>query len=173
MSKTPAFLSSLALALGFAAVGCKDTDRDEPAGKVVEPTNLKPADPVMPADEAAPRAQPTAPAMDEPARKVDPTVEPVAGDNTGVNERDRADHERTADNADMDESSVDTMAKIRRSILDGDFSTNADNVKIIVENGKVTLKGPVGSAAEKAAVEAKAADVVGAANVTSELTVTP
>jgi osmotically-inducible protein OsmY len=36
----------------------------------------------------------------------------------------------------------------------------------------VTLKGPVRSEAEKTAIAAKAADVVGAANVTNQVSVT-
>jgi osmotically-inducible protein OsmY len=40
-------------------------------------------------------------------------------------------------------------------------------------DGKVTLKGPVRSDAEKTAVEAKAAEVAGAANVINNISVAP
>jgi osmotically-inducible protein OsmY len=46
-------------------------------------------------------------------------------------------------------------------------------VKIISENGMVTLRGPVRSDDEKRAVEIKAAEIVGQAKVTSELEVKP
>ncbi|MGZ5565392.1 MAG: BON domain-containing protein [Limisphaerales bacterium] len=46
-------------------------------------------------------------------------------------------------------------------------------MKVITQNGQVTLKGPVRSEEEKSAVEAKAAAVAGEGKVTSELTVKP
>ena len=46
-------------------------------------------------------------------------------------------------------------------------------MKIISQNGMVTLKGPVRSDDEKRAVEIKAAEVVGQDKVTSELEVEP
>jgi osmotically-inducible protein OsmY len=56
---------------------------------------------------------------------------------------------------------------------DKSLSTYAHNIKIITRDGKVTLKGPVRSEDEKAAIEAKAATVAGADNVTDQLTVAP
>jgi dihydroorotase-like cyclic amidohydrolase len=46
-------------------------------------------------------------------------------------------------------------------------------VKIITQNGHVTLRGPVRTEAEKEAVQGKAAAVAGATNVTSTLSVAP
>jgi hyperosmotically inducible protein len=46
-------------------------------------------------------------------------------------------------------------------------------VKVITQNGMVTLKGPVRSEEEKKAVEAKAAEVAGADKVTNEIDVQP
>jgi osmotically-inducible protein OsmY len=46
-------------------------------------------------------------------------------------------------------------------------------VKIIAQNGMVTLKGPVRSEQEKSAIEAKAAQIVGKDKVTSKLEVKP
>jgi hyperosmotically inducible periplasmic protein len=97
---------------------------------------------------------------------------PTAPDNTKVNKRDRSKSEPTADQAKDNPSDREVMQKIRKSITDDSaLSTDAHNVKIIAENGKVTLKGPVRSAEEKEAVERKAAEVAGEGNVTSELTV--
>lgn len=93
-------------------------------------------------------------------------------DNTKVNERDRAKEEPTADQAKNAGSDREIMQKIRKSIVsDKTLSSYAHNVKIISQDGKVTLKGPVRSEEEKRTVEQKAADVAGAGNVTSELTV--
>lgn len=101
-------------------------------------------------------------------------ADPVAADNTGTNKRDRDDHAKTADQAKSDKSNVQIAADIRRSVVDDkSLSTNAHNVKIIVEADKVTLKGPVASKAEKATIAKKAADVVGRRKVVDEMSVAP
>lgn len=59
---------------------------------------------------------------------------------------------------------------------DKTLSTNAHNVKIIVRDGRVTLKGPVASQAEKTKVERSALDVLGAGvseKMTSEIGIAP
>jgi hyperosmotically inducible protein len=97
---------------------------------------------------------------------------PTAPDNTKVNKRDRSPAEPTADQGKDNQSDRDIMQKIRKSLVDdSSLSTYAHNVKVISQNGKVTLKGPVRSQEEKEAVEQKAAQVAGAGNVTSELTI--
>ena len=66
----------------------------------------------------------------------------------------------------------DVMQKIRKAVIaDKSLSSYAHNIKIISENGQVTLKGPVRSATEKKIIEAKAVDVVGADNVINHLSV--
>jgi osmotically-inducible protein OsmY len=101
------------------------------------------------------------------------TVGAQAPDNTGRNARDRQATAKTADQQSNATTDVETTRRIRRAIVaDKELSTNAHNVKVITRGGKVTLKGPVRTEAEKHAVEAKAADVAGAANVTSEVSVT-
>jgi len=66
------------------------------------------------------------------------------------------------------------MQKIRKSIMsDKSLSTYAHNVKVISQDGKVTLKGPVRTDEEKSTVVKLATDVAGPGNVTDELTVTP
>jgi hyperosmotically inducible protein len=100
----------------------------------------------------------------------------VAADNTGTNKRDRDDRAVTADQQKNDKSDVELTAAIRRAVVDDKtLSTNAHNVKIIVQDGRVTLKGPVASKAEKATIEKKAAEVVGPAKgrVTSEIEIAP
>ncbi|MBV8732450.1 MAG: BON domain-containing protein [Acidobacteriia bacterium] len=93
-------------------------------------------------------------------------------DNTKVNSRDRAGNAPTADQAKNNLSDRDLMQKIRKSVVDDkSLSTYAHNVKIIAQNGKVTLKGPVRSEEEKRSVEQKAADVAGSGNVANQLTI--
>jgi len=97
-----------------------------------------------------------------------------AADNTGINDRDRKDTAVTAGSADVDKSDVDIMASIRKRVMDdGDLSFNAHNVKIVAQDGVVTLKGPVASATEKARIEQIAVDVVGKKNVVNQLDIAP
>jgi hyperosmotically inducible protein len=97
---------------------------------------------------------------------------PPAADNTKTNERDRSANEPTADQQKDNRSDRDITQQIRQSITkDKSLSTYAHNVKVITQNGQVTLKGPVRSEAEKKAIEAKAAEVAGENKVTSELNV--
>jgi osmotically-inducible protein OsmY len=49
------------------------------------------------------------------------------------------------------------------------MSINARNIKIVTSQGKVTLRGPVASAAEKDAIDKMARDVAGSDNVDNQL----
>jgi hyperosmotically inducible protein len=94
----------------------------------------------------------------------------VPADNTKVNQRDQNANQPTADQQRNKTSDRDMTQQIRKAIVkDKSLSTYAHNVKIITQNGQVTLKGPVRSDDEKRAVEAKAAEVAGQNNVTSQL----
>ncbi len=100
------------------------------------------------------------------------TITSTNPDNTEVNVRDRNSNERTADQAKNNLSDRQVMQKIRKSVVaDKSLSTYAHNVKIISAHGKVTLKGPVRSKAERRSIEDKATEVVGAENVTNEISV--
>jgi len=97
-----------------------------------------------------------------------------APDNTTVNQRDRNPNEPTADQQKDNRPDRDITQQIRRAIAnDKSLSTYAHNVKVITQNGQVTLKGPVRSEDEKRALEAKAAEIAGQDKVTSELDVKP
>jgi osmotically-inducible protein OsmY len=99
---------------------------------------------------------------------------PAASDNTKTNQRDRSANEPTADQQKDNRSDRDITQQIRQSIVkDKSLSTYAHNVKVITQNGQVTLKGPVKSEDEKKAIEAKAAEVAGENKVSSELNVKP
>jgi osmotically-inducible protein OsmY len=95
-------------------------------------------------------------------------------DNTKVNQRDRNQSEPTADQQKENTNDRQLTQQIRRAIVkDKNLSSDAHNVKIITQNGAVTLKGPVKSEEEKQAVESKAAEVAGAGKVNSELQIAP
>ena len=97
---------------------------------------------------------------------------PPAADNTKVNQRDRNRSEPTADNQKENPADRQLVQQIRRAIVkDKSLSTDARNIKVIAQNGMVTLKGPVDSENEKQTVEAKAAQVAGADKVSSEIQV--
>jgi hyperosmotically inducible protein len=104
------------------------------------------------------------------ARAQDAQGVPVPADNTKLNQQTQP----TADQQKNSRSDRDITQQIRRSIVkDKSLSTYAHNVKIITQNGQVTLKGPVRSEDEKQALEAKAAEVAGNNNVTDHLDVKP
>jgi hyperosmotically inducible periplasmic protein len=95
-------------------------------------------------------------------------------DNTKINQRDRNQREPTADQQKENSNDRDLAQQIRRALVkDKSLSSNAHNVKVIAQNGAVTLKGPVNSEQEKQAVEAKAAQIAGADKVNSEIQVAP
>jgi hyperosmotically inducible protein len=95
-------------------------------------------------------------------------------DNTKVNERDRNQAEPTADQQKENSSDRQLTQKIRRAVVeDKSLSTSAHNVKIISQNGTVTLKGPVKSEEEKQTIETKATEVAGQGKVKNEIEVAP
>jgi osmotically-inducible protein OsmY len=74
----------------------------------------------------------------------------------------------------MNSSDRAITQKIRKSIHeDTSLSTYAHNIKVITQDGKVTLRGPVRSEDEKSNVQAKAVAVVGEENVTNQLEIAP
>jgi len=94
-------------------------------------------------------------------------------DNTKVNERDRNAGAVTADQQKTNATDQEMTKKIRQSVMsDKSLSTYAHNIKIISQNGTVTLKGPVKSDDEKRSVIAKAVAVAGSADkVTDQISV--
>jgi osmotically-inducible protein OsmY len=80
----------------------------------------------------------------------------------------------TADQSSNSKSDLQLTADIRRAIMkDNTLSTSAHNVKIVVDSGSVTLKGPVKNADEKTKVAAKAMQIAGATNVKNQLEIAP
>jgi hyperosmotically inducible protein len=80
----------------------------------------------------------------------------------------------TADQQKMNPADRAITQKIRKAIHeDTSLSTYAHNIKIITQDGKVTLRGPVRSEDEKSNIESKAIAVAGQGNVTDQLEVAP
>jgi hyperosmotically inducible protein len=80
----------------------------------------------------------------------------------------------TADQQKMNPTDRAITQKIRKAIhADNSLSTYAHNIKIITQDGKVTLRGPVRSETEKTNLEAKAVSVAGQDNVIDQLEIAP
>jgi hyperosmotically inducible protein len=95
----------------------------------------------------------------------------TAPDNSKANQNTNA---PTADQQKMNPADRDLTKKIRMALHDDQsLSMYAHNIKIISQDGKVTLRGPVRSEDEKAAIEAKAVSIAGDGNVTNHLHVAP
>jgi hyperosmotically inducible protein len=94
-----------------------------------------------------------------------------APDNTLIN-KDRIGP--SADQREMNPSDRAITQEIRKAIHhDRSLSPYGRNIKIFIQDGKVTLRGPVRSEEEKGNLEAKAAGVAGQENVSNQLEVAP
>ena len=81
--------------------------------------------------------------------------------------------ESCSKSSDQNENKADiaTTADIRQRVVETEMSVKAQNVKIITQDGKVTLRGPVQTEAEKQQVEAIALAIAGEGNVDNQLEV--
>jgi hyperosmotically inducible periplasmic protein len=80
----------------------------------------------------------------------------------------------TADQQKMNPADRAITQKIRKAVHDDtSLSTYGHNIKIITQDGKVTLRGPVRSEDEKNNLQAKAVTVAGQENVTNRLEIVP
>ena len=96
--------------------------------------------------------------------------DPPAADNTARNDRTAT---PTADQAGQGAADRDLTQKIRKAVMDdGSLSTNAHNCKIVVENGTITLVGPVASDAERQRLEQIAVANAGDRKVVNQLEIT-
>ena len=79
----------------------------------------------------------------------------------------------TADQQNETAADRELTKKIREAVVaDKDLSTYAHNVKIVTQNGQVTLEGGA-LEAEKKSIAAKANEIAGAGKVKNEITVAP
>ena len=78
----------------------------------------------------------------------------------------------TADQQSQAKADLALAQRIRQTIIkDKTLSSAAHNCKVIVDQGNVTLRGPVNSTKEKTRIDTIAVKAAGAGKVTNELTV--
>ncbi len=120
-------------------------------------------------------SQPTYAAGVYRAYRVEPyftTNVTTQADNTARNVRDRDERAVTPLDQGNSKADVATTAQIRKEIIAGkDMSVNAKNVKIITNQGRVTLRGPVNTAEEKRIIGEIANRIAQSENVDNQLDV--
>jgi osmotically-inducible protein OsmY len=93
-------------------------------------------------------------------------------DNTNINDRDKGGATRTPQNQSNSAENRQLLAAVRRAIVrDKSLSSMAHNVKVLVEGGAVSLRGPVKNEDEKAKVELLAKQVKGVTTIDNQLDV--
>ena len=101
-----------------------------------------------------------------------PVTQAPSPDNTTVNKRDADGATKTPIDQKENKADIDRTAEIRKRIVDTpDMSINAQNVKVITADGKVTLRGPVISETERETIVKIATAVAGEGNVDNQLEV--
>lgn len=111
-------------------------------------------------------SQPTTPTTSHKVSIPDPSPT-----NTGINARDRSDETMTPFDQNENSTDIAITADIRKRIVGSTMSISANNTKIMTKNGKVTLRGPVATADEKAQIDVIAKEVAGTDNVDNQLDV--
>jgi hyperosmotically inducible periplasmic protein len=103
----------------------------------------------------------------------DPTAsDATEADNTKRNSSEQNKNTETAEKQSNSKDDLALTQKIRQAVMkDGSLSMNAKNVKIIAQDGKITLKGPVDSQQEKDTIAAKAGEIAGKDKVENQLEV--
>ena len=95
-----------------------------------------------------------------------------AADNSARNKRDLSGETQTSGDQSNSSPDIKATAAIRRAIMhDDSLSMMAKNVKIIANQGAVTLRGPVKSAAEKTKVAQLAQNAAQGAKIDNQLEV--
>ena len=98
--------------------------------------------------------------------------ENTKSDNTATNKRDRSGETKTSGDQSNNSRDLQITQTIRQALVkDGQLSTTAKNIKVITENGQVTLRGPVKNAQEKARVNKLAKSAAGGAHIVDQLDV--
>ena len=93
-------------------------------------------------------------------------------DNTAINQRDRSGETETSGDQSNSSSDLKITQAIRQAIVkDSELSMTAKNVKIITNNGQVTLRGPVKNEQEKAKIAQLAKSAAGGAKIDDQLEV--
>ena len=93
-------------------------------------------------------------------------------DNTATNARDRSGETQTSGDQSNSSADLKITQAIRQALMkDGELSMTAKNIKIITDNGQVTLRGPVKNAQEKAKIDQLARSAAGGAKIVDQLDV--
>jgi osmotically-inducible protein OsmY len=96
----------------------------------------------------------------------------VDSNNTAINQRDRSGETKTSGDQSNTSADLQITQAIRRGLMkDENLSSDAKNIKVITDNGQVTLRGPVNSPQEKKKVEQIAKSVAGGAQIVDQLDV--
>ena len=102
----------------------------------------------------------------------EPTPSTTKPDNTARNVRDRNNATITPPDQGNSKADVERTAQIRKEIVARkNMSVNAKNVKIITNEGHVTLRGPVNTDEEKRLIDEIAVNVAGRKKVDNQLEV--
>jgi hyperosmotically inducible protein len=100
------------------------------------------------------------------------TSDSTEADNTKRNSSEQNKNTDTAEKQSNDKNDLALTQKIRQEVVkDGSLSINAKNIKIIVRDGKVMLRGPVDSQHEKDTIATKAGEIAGKDKVDNQLEV--
>ena len=93
-------------------------------------------------------------------------------DNTAINERDRSGETQTSGDQSNSSADLKITQAIRQALMkDSELSITAKNIKVITNNGQVTLRGPVRNAEEKAKINQLAKSAAGDAKIDDQLDV--
>jgi hyperosmotically inducible periplasmic protein len=100
------------------------------------------------------------------------TSDATEADNTKQNSSEQNKNTETAEKQSNSKDDLALTQKVRQAVMkDGSLSMNAKNVKIIAQDGKITLKGPVDSQQEKDTVVSEAGEIAGKDKVDNQLEV--
>jgi len=94
-----------------------------------------------------------------------------APNNTAKNKRDKKLGKPTAQNQSNTKSDLDITIALRKDIMANKMSVDAQNIKIITENGILYLRGPVANEKEKDMIGGWAKNSCGARAITNQLEV--
>ena len=96
--------------------------------------------------------------------------EKTKADNTAMNQRDRSGESQTSGDQSNSSADLKITQAIRQALMkDSELSATAKNIKIITNNGHVTLRGPVKTAQEKVKIDQLAKSAAGGAQIDNQL----
>ncbi|UPT73684.1 MAG: BON domain-containing protein [Elusimicrobiota bacterium] len=148
--KAPILAAAIALAAPVAALAAASPQQDKTGA--AEAGEAEPRDPSMPV-EGAPSPRP---GFEPPATTIPQTVKPPVAEGTS---------------RPVTKSDEQLGRDLEAALLDERDAPRVEGLSIVVEDGKVRIRGRVTTQAEKDAVTAKAGAAAGLRNVTNEIEV--